>query len=57
VKTEQEKQLFSEIACRIAQPQNVDHEMEVKFAPNRRELIQPELLRRSHDDGKTIFVT
>ena len=33
VKTEQEKQLINEIAGRIAQPQNVDNQLEVKLLP------------------------
>jgi hypothetical protein len=33
VKTEQEKQLINEIASRIAQPQNVDNQLEVKLSP------------------------
>jgi hyperosmotically inducible protein len=37
VKTEQEKQLIAEIASRIAQPANVDNQLEVKITPTGRE--------------------
>jgi len=36
VKTEEEKRLIGEIAARIAQPQNVDNQLEVKLTPTGR---------------------
>jgi osmotically-inducible protein OsmY len=37
VKTEQEKQIIAEIAGRVAQPANVDNQLEVKVSPTGRE--------------------
>ena len=33
VKTEEEKRLIGEIAAKIAQPENVDNQLEVKLTP------------------------